>query len=120
MPATLAPSAAVAELEPELKNRRVTKRRPHVASVRVACPTARPRPSHLPADADFCPYDSREATSVNVSRHGLCLTIDRPLPIGAFQVVELCIGGSEVRSEVRITRCEPIDEGTYEVGAIFC
>ena len=111
---------ALAEPPVELKNRRLVERYPHVAEVRLSCPTPRPRPADLPPDADFCPYDSREATSVNLSRHGVCLTVDRPVPVGAFQVVELRVGERDLRSEVRITRCKETDAGDYEVGAIFC
>ncbi|MEM7806793.1 MAG: hypothetical protein AAF561_01630 [Planctomycetota bacterium] len=82
------------------------------------CPTARPRPRDLPEDVPFCPHDRRLSTVVNVSRDGVGVVADRPLPVGAYQ--KLRIDESNVSGEApefQIVRCEPRGDGTFSIGA---
>jgi hypothetical protein len=100
--------------------RRRLPRQTTICEARVQCPTARPRPRDLPDAADFCPYDSREVSHVNLTRHGVGFVSDRPLPIGAFQTFHLDLGGNVVTGEIRILRCEEREDEGFDVGAAFC
>lgn len=100
------------------EERRRLQRQAKPTEVELLCPTARPRPRDLPEDAGFCPYDRRKATLTNTSRDGIGAVVDRPLPVGAYQklVIE---GETPVREvpEVQIVRCEPLEDGTFAIGA---
>ena len=106
---------------PNPKERRRSPRERVERHARVACPTARPRPKHLPKDVTFCPYDSRDVTTRDLSRHGVGFETDAPMPIGTYQRIEL--EGDVLRHacvEVKVLRCEKRDDGAFEVAAVFC
>ena len=88
-------------------DRRRSTRKPHVAEAWVASPTA--------TDPD----DKLEVTALNLSRHGVAFELPKPLPEGAFYIMEIGVGDQRLSSEVRIISCRKV-EGVYEVGAEFC
>ena len=98
-------------------DRRHQDRQPHATPAVIACPTPRPRPRELPPEAQYCPHDSRAALSVNVTRRGVCLRSESPLPVGTYQTLRL--DGEPRPREVRVLRCDPREAG-YEIGAVFC
>ena len=100
--------------------RRRKPREAYVADGRIECPTARPKPRDLAADAVFCPHDSRRAVFVDRSRDGLRLVVTEPVPVGAYQRVHVDGDPAAERREARVVRCDPLGDGTFEVGAILC
>lgn len=88
--------------------RRRSERLPHVAEAWIASPT------------DFDKEHRLEVTSVNLSRHGLAFSLDRPVSPGSFWVMELGLGPQRMASEIRIATCRETENGQHEIGAEFC
>ena len=61
-----------------------------------------------------------EVTSVNISRHGVCFSLARAIPEGAFYVIEVLMGEQKIVSEIRVVDCRKDTAGRYDVGAEFC
>ncbi len=87
--------------------RRRSPRKPHVIEAWIASPTATPDEERL------------EATSINLSRHGVAFCIKTQLPVGSYYVIEIGMGEQRMVSEVRTVSCRPGDDGMFEVGAAF-
>jgi hypothetical protein len=89
------------------ENRRRSERNPYVIEAFVYSPTS--------TDPD----ERIEATSLNLSRHGVGFCIEHPLPAGAFYVVEIGLGPQKLVSEMRTVSCRRRADGMYEVGGEF-
>ena len=61
-----------------------------------------------------------ELKTANLSRHGVRLTLERPLNVGEFFTIEIGVGRQALLSEVRIVSCFATEDGLYDVGAEFC
>ena len=91
-----------------LGDRRRSERKPHVVEAWIISPTATRQTEKV------------EVTSVNVSRHGVCFSLARPIPDGSFYMIEVLMGDQKIMSEIRIITCRKDDAGRYDVGAEFC
>jgi hypothetical protein len=91
------------------QDRRRSTRAPHVAQAWVVSPT-----SARPAD------ERQEVAALNLSRHGVAFELPRPLPEGAYYLIQIAVGDQRLTSEIRIISCRRTDQGSYEVGAEFC
>jgi hypothetical protein len=89
-------------------DRRRSKRREHVVDAYIISPTA------------TNPYERREVTSINLSRHGVAFDFVQPLPKGSYYNICVGLGDQQLTSEIRIVACQPIEDGLYQVGAEFC
>jgi len=56
---------------------------------------------------------------LNVSKHGLAFSVDRPLAVGAYFTLDLPVGQSTREREILILHCQPLDGGRFGVGAEF-
>ena len=88
-------------------NRRRSIRVPHIIEARIWSPTAKD------------PRDRMEAVSLNLSRNGVAFSVPKPLPTGAYYVIQIGFGDQKLLSEVRILSCRQVEGGQYEVGAEF-
>ena len=61
-----------------------------------------------------------ELKTANLSRHGVRLTLERPLTVGEFFTIEIGVGRQALLSEVRVVSCFATEDGMYDVGAEFC
>jgi hypothetical protein len=95
--------SAKASDKPE--ERRRSDRRPHVVEAFLSSPTGG---SRLPV------------TSIDLSKHGVALDINKPIATGMFQVLELGIGQQKMITEVRILSCREETSGCFRVHATFC
>jgi hypothetical protein len=102
MPASGNPSRASESLALE---RRRSPRRPHRVAGALCSPTGGGR---------------IEVFSVDVSRHGICLTLRRPIAGGTFHRLELASEAGRPAREVRILSCNPQHDGAFHVHAEFC
>jgi PilZ domain-containing protein len=102
MPASGHPSRASESLALE---RRRSARRAHVAAGVLSSPTGGGRV---------------EVLSVDVSRHGICLTLGRPIAAGTFHRLEFATDAGRPAREVRILSCHPQDDGSFHAHAEFC
>jgi hypothetical protein len=96
---TITTSKKVAE------ERRRSDRRPHLAEAFLSSPTGGSR---------------IEVTSLDLSKHGIGLSVKRPIPTGTYQMLELGVGCQKIASEVRILSCRPTPDGSFHVHATFC
>jgi hypothetical protein len=95
-------------LPPPPKDRRRSQRKEHVVEAWIVSPTATK------------PSERVEVTSVNVSRHGVCFSLARAIPVGAFYLIEVLMGEQKITSEIRVIDCRKDPAGRYDVGAEFC
>ena len=87
--------------------RRRSPREPYIIESFLSSPTA---PRNAPRI---------EATSVNLSRHGVGFETLRPLPVDAFYSLEIGFGAQRLVTEVRIVSCRETDHDNYAIGAEF-
>jgi hypothetical protein len=90
------------------KDRRRSQRKQHVVEAWIISPTATKASERL------------EVTSVNISRHGVCFSLAREIPEGAFYVIEVLMGEQKIVSEIRVIDCRKDAAGRYDVGGEFC
>lgn len=90
------------------KDRRRSLRTPHIAEAWVWSPTSSRDDEQL------------DVTSLNVSKHGVAFTLDKPIPVHCFHMIEIRMGQQHLKTEVRIISCRQNEEGKWEVGAEFC
>jgi hypothetical protein len=88
--------------------RRRSERKQHVAGAWIQSPTSTD------------PSERIEVTSVNISRHGVCFSLLRPIPDGAFYMMEVSLGEQKIVSEIQIVNCRRDATGRFDVGAEFC
>jgi hypothetical protein len=96
-------------MEPSISTaeRRRSPRRPHVVEAFIISPTA------------TNPYERREVTSINLSRHGVAFDFTEPLPRNSYYLIEIGVGDQRIVSEICIISCRAIEDGVYQVGAEF-
>jgi len=85
--------------------RRRSDRRPHIVEAFLSSPTGGNR---------------LQVTSIDLSKHGIALDVNRPIATGTFQVLELGIGPQKMVTEVRILSCRQESNGCFCVHATFC
>jgi hypothetical protein len=90
------------------KDRRRSERKQHMVEAWIISPTATTTAERV------------EVTSVNISRHGVCFSLARAIPEGAFYVIEVLMGEQKIVSEIRVVDCRKDTAGRYDVGAEFC
>jgi hypothetical protein len=97
-------------IEPTLQTpeRRRSPRRPYVVEAFIISPTA------------TNPYERREVTSINLSKHGLAFDFTEPLARATYWLIEIMLGEQRMTSEIRIISCTAIEDGIFQVGAEFC
>jgi len=95
-------------LSPPTKERRRSERKEHVVEAWIISPTATKATERV------------EVTSVNISRHGVCFSLARAIPTGAYYVIEVLMGEQKIVSEIRVIACRKDAGGFYDVGAEFC
>jgi hypothetical protein len=105
-----ADNAGMAAIEPTItrSERRRSEREPFVFEAFIISPTA------------TNPYERREVTSINLSRHGVAFDFTEPLAKQTYFRIEIGMGGQKLISEIRIVSCRPIEDGMYQIGAEFC
>ena len=92
----------------QAQERRRSQRQPHMVEAFICSPTA----TH--------PYERREVTSINLSKHGVAFDFIEPLPKRMHYTIEIGLGDQKLVSEIKIVSCVAIEEGLYQVGAEFC
>jgi hypothetical protein len=90
------------------KDRRRSARKEHVVEAWIISPTATKASEKM------------EVTSMNISRHGVCFSLARPIPEGAYYVIEVLMGEQKITSEIRVVTCRKDDGERFDVGAEFC
>jgi len=90
------------------KDRRRSQRKEHVVEAWIISPTATKATERV------------EVTSVNISRHGVCFSLGRAIPQGAYYVIEVLMGDQNIVSEIRVVDCRADAGGRFDVGAEFC
>lgn len=96
-------------MEPSIttEERRRSPRRAHTVEAFIISPTA------------TNPYERREVTSINLSKHGVAFDFTEPLAKNTYFLMEIGLGDQRIVSEVCIIACRAIEEGMYQVGAEF-
>lgn len=90
-------------------DRRRCERRPYVCDAFIFSPTATSDDEKI------------EVSSMNLSRHGVAFEVNTELTVGSFWRIELDMGEQSMVSEIRIIRCDLLEDGHhYAVGAEFC
>ena len=56
---------------------------------------------------------------LNVSKHGLAFSVDKPVAVGAYFMLDLPSDKAKPEREILILHCKPIDGGRFGVGAEF-
>lgn len=98
-------SVSMLKKSEQLEDRRRSPRRPHVAEAQLTSPTG------------GTPVDMK---SVDLSRHGVGLSIQKPLATGTFHILKLGLGTQKIETEVRILSCDRAVDGSYRIHAEFC
>ena len=98
----LAPAARAAAAAAD---RRRSPRRPHTAQAWLSSPTGGQR---------------TEVLCLDLSRHGVGLSLARPIPDGTFYILELGLGAQRIVCEIRIIGCQPAPDGSYRASGAFC
>jgi hypothetical protein len=90
---------------PTPAERRRSRREAHVAQAIVSSPTGGSRV---------------EVVSMDLSKHGVRLSVNKPLATGTYQRLELGGSGQRVVREVRILSCRLQEDGSFQLHAEFC
>ena len=98
-------SAKKLAMSDRLEERRRSPRRPHVAEAQLSSPTG---------------GNVIEMKSVDLSRHGVGLSLKAPLATGTFHILKLGLGSQQIETEVRILSCDQTEDGSYRIHAEFC
>lgn len=88
--------------------RRRSERRAYVVEAFIISPTATD------------PFERREVTSINLSRHGVAFDFTEALPKSTYYRMDIDMGSQTMSTEIRIISCSPIEGGLYQIGAEFC
>ena len=91
----------------EVPERRRSPRIHHIMETYVSSPTASPDEPRM------------EATSVNLSRHGIGFETIEPLAINAYYMLEIGLDDQRLEVEVRVVSCNKTDHENYYIGAEF-
>ena len=90
---------------PSQPERRRSRRRPHVVGAFLFSPTGGSKIA---------------VASVDLSKHGIRLSVREPIACGTYHRLELGMGEQQTASEIRILSCRKEPDGTYHVHAEFC
>jgi len=91
----------------EVPERRRSPRIHHIIEAYVSSPTAGPNEPRT------------EATSVNLSRHGIGFETLAPLTVNAHYLLEIGLDDQRLDVEVRVVSCNKTDHDNYYIGAEF-
>jgi len=72
---------------------------------------------HSPTSS--CAAERIAIAGLNVSKHGLAFSVDQPLAVGAYFMLDLPSGQTTREREILILHCQPLDGGRFGVGAEF-
>ena len=100
------PSGNVAVAETACNERRRSERHPYIIEAWLGSATD--------------PQAREEVATLNLSRHGVQFQLTRPVKAGSFEVLEISMGSQKLVTRVQIKRCDPLEEGFWDVGAEFC
>lgn len=64
--------------------------------------------------------DEVEVVAVNLTRRGIGMDLLQDVPVGSVYNIEIGLGERTVKSQVRITSCDPIADGLYRAGGEYC
>jgi hypothetical protein len=84
--------------------RRRSPRKPHVVEASLGSPTG---------------GKPLKVTSVDLSKHGVGLSVAKPIAAGTFHVLNLGLGTQRIAGEVRVLSCRKEADGSYRVHAEF-
>ena len=84
--------------------RRRSPRKPHVVEASLGSPTG---------------GKPLKVTSVDLSKHGVGLSVAKPIAAGTFHVLNLGLGAQRIAGEVRVLSCRKEADGSYRVHAEF-
>jgi hypothetical protein len=85
--------------------RRRSPRREHVVQASISSPTGGP---------------AIEVTGVDLSKHGVGLSVGKVIPAGTFHVLTLGLGAQQIVGEIRVISCRKQGDSLYRVHAEFC
>ncbi len=90
---------------PQLEERRRSSRMPHVVEATITSPTGGP---------------ALEITGVDLSKHGVGLSVGKVVPAGTFHILTLGLGAQRMVGEIRVVSCRKQGDSLYRVHAEFC
>jgi hypothetical protein len=85
--------------------RRRTPRREHVVEASITSPTGGP---------------AIEVTGVDLSKHGVGLSVGKVIPPGTFHILTLGLGAQRIVGEIRVVSCRKQGDSLHRVHAEFC
>ena len=89
---------------PQNPDRRRSPRRPHAVEASISSPTGGP---------------AIGVTGVDLSRHGVGLSVAKPITAGTFHTLTLGLGAQRIVGEIKIISCRKQADATYRVHAQF-
>ena len=87
--------------------RRRSERKSNVGKAQISSPTATSSEDRL------------TASGVNISRHGVCFSLEKPIPEDAFYLIDVMMGTQKMNAEIQIITCRKNGD-RYDIGAEFC
>ena len=101
---------------------------PSMSAEPIIQPVERRRSARKPCSAEAFiisptatnPYERREVSGVNLSRHGIAFDYVEPVAKGTYWLIEIGIGEQRLVSEVKIVSCRAIEDGLFQIGSEFC
>ena len=90
---------------PKSEDRRRSSRKPHVVEATITSPTGGP---------------AVEVTGVDLSKHGVGLSVGKVVPAGTFHILTLGLGAQRMVGEIRVVSCRKQGDCLYRVHAEFC
>ena len=90
---------------PQPPERRRSPRRAHVVDASITSPTGGP---------------ATEVAGVDLSKHGVGLSVGRAIPPGTFHILTLGLGAQRIVGEIRVVSCRKQGDSVYRVHAQFC
>jgi hypothetical protein len=90
---------------PKSDERRRSPRREHVVEASITSPTGGP---------------AIKVTGVDLSKHGVGLSLGKFIPSGTFHVLTLGLGAQRIVGEIRVVSCRKQGDSVYRVHAEFC
>ena len=85
--------------------RRRSPRREHVVDASITSPTGGP---------------ATEVTGVDLSKHGVGLSVGKAVAAGTFHILTLGLGAQRIVGEIRVVSCRKQGDSLYRVHAEFC
>ena len=90
---------------PHTDERRRSPRREHIVEATITSPTGGP---------------TTEVTGVDLSKHGVGLSVGKVIAPGTFHLLTLGLGAQRMVGEIRVVSCRKQGDSLYRVHAEFC